>query len=323
MTHDTKRLRPPAVATRGAPPGRRRRLPRWGAATAVLVALAAATPLGAEAPAAADDLAFPFSTGFATAAGGTLSGDARIVDGRLRLTDAVFRAAGAWAMDDSFPSDRGLDIEFDYAMYTPDEQGADGLLLSLADGSVPPGVGAFGSALGYSCRDEVSQGQSTCTLPGLPGAFAAIALDQYGNFSLPFNDSGPGRTPETVTVRGSGNGLTGYRFVQHAEIAGGVATGTRTTRKVHVVLQPEDDGLTVTVQLSAAGGETGPCSTTCSWRARDRHRCRRRSAWASPGAPARSGVCTRSTPSGWRHPRTSASSTTCHPSSPGTASATR
>ena len=253
MTHDTERTGPPPVSTRPAPPGRRG-LRRRAAGAAVAVILATAIPLGADGPAAADDLGFPFSTGFATADGGTLSGDAHIVGGRLRLTDAVNNAAGAWAMDDAFPSDRGLDIEFDYAMYTPDDNGADGLLLSLSDGSVAPGVGAYGSALGYSCRSDRNQGSSTCTLPGLPGAFAAVALDQYGNFSLPFNDSGPGRTPDTVTVRGSGDGLTGYRFVQHAVVGGGVATGSPTTRKVHVVLQPEDDGLTLTVQLSSAGG---------------------------------------------------------------------
>ncbi|PZF61878.1 hypothetical protein DEJ33_15710 [Curtobacterium sp. MCPF17_047] len=126
MTHDTKRTGPPPFpAPPDVRPGLRRRAPRqglrrWAAGAAVAVALGAATPLGLSGTAAANDLTFPFSTGFATADGGTLSGDAHIVDGRLRLTDAVFNAAGAWAMDDSFPSDRGLDIEFDYAMQSAD-----------------------------------------------------------------------------------------------------------------------------------------------------------------------------------------------------------
>ncbi|PYY45447.1 DUF11 domain-containing protein [Curtobacterium sp. MCBD17_023] len=265
MTHDTTCSGPPPTPTavRSRPPRRRRSprpsrarrgLRRWLAGTAVAVAVGSTVPLGVGGGAAADDLPFPWSTGFSTADGGTLSGDAHIVDGPLRLTDADVDAAGAWAMDDSFPSSLGLDIEFDYAMYTPYEQGADGLLLSLSDGAVAPGVGAYGAALGYSCRSATNQGARECTLPGLPGAFAGVALDQYGNFSLPFNESGPGRTPDTVTIRGSGNGTTGYRFVQHAQVPGGVATGTATPRKVRVLLLPEDGGLTLTVRLASADG---------------------------------------------------------------------
>ncbi|WFR67879.1 hypothetical protein P9139_05680 [Curtobacterium flaccumfaciens] len=48
---------------------------------------------------------------------------------------------------------------------------ADGLLLFLADGAAPQGVGAFGAALGYSCRHEQSQGaELPCDLPGVPAA---------------------------------------------------------------------------------------------------------------------------------------------------------
>jgi uncharacterized repeat protein (TIGR01451 family) len=223
----------------------------------VLTALGVlAAPALTPAPSSAGELAFPYENGFDTADGGTLSGDATVAGGRLRLTDDVRKQAGAWSTDDTFPSDLGLEIEFDYAMHNDvGDPGADGLLLFLADGAAPQGVGAFGAALGYACRHEASQGaEFPCDLPGIPGGFAGIALDRYGNFSLPLNGSGPGATPESVVVRGSGDGLTGYRYVDGAIAPGGVETDGATPRKVRVTLQPEGVGeLAVTVRLEAGG----------------------------------------------------------------------
>ena len=230
-----------------------RRASGLGAVAAALAVVLA--PLG-PVPAQAEDHTFPYVNDFTTADGGTLTGSARIVDGRLRLTPADVGVAGAWAMDDAFPSTLGLDVEFDYAMYTPYEQGADGLLLYLADGSVAPGVGGTGAALGYACRTEQNEGSGPCQTPGLPGGFAAVALDLHGNFSLPINGSGPGRSPNTVTVRGSGNGTDGYRFVDNAAVRSGVETDGPTTRTVRVTLQPGDDGLELTVRLTTGGVTT-------------------------------------------------------------------
>ena len=52
-----------------------------------------------------------------------------------------------------------------------------------------------------------------CDPPGVPGGVAAVALDRYGNFSLPLNESGPGNRTDSVVIRGSGEGLAGYRYV--------------------------------------------------------------------------------------------------------------
>jgi hypothetical protein len=97
-----------------------RRLLGLGAAAAASAALL--TPLG-PGPAQADDLTFPYVNDFTTGSGGTLTGSAAIVDGRLRLTPAEFGRAGAWAMDDAFPSSLGLDVEFDYAMQSSQAHG--------------------------------------------------------------------------------------------------------------------------------------------------------------------------------------------------------
>ncbi|WP_144803323.1 lectin-like domain-containing protein [Curtobacterium sp. BH-2-1-1] len=237
---------------------------RWWRRRPGLVAAGVATALGLlggpavlVAPSSAGSLAFPYVADFTTASGGTLSGDAEIRDGRLRLTDADPSQAGAWSTDDTFSSDLGLDIEFDYAMYHEGPQpGADGLLLFLADGAAPQGVGQSGAGLGYACRNDGTQGGSRpCNLPGLPGAFAGIAVDRYGNFSLPLNLSGPGAAPDSVVVRGSGDGLDGYRYIAGTTVRDGTATDGPEPRTVRVTLLPEDDGgLSITVRLETTSG---------------------------------------------------------------------
>ncbi|QKS12620.1 DUF11 domain-containing protein [Curtobacterium sp. Csp1] len=209
------------------------------------------------APSSAGSLPFPYVADFSDVAGGTLSGDAAIVDGRLRLTDDELSQAGAWSTDDTFSSDLGLDIEFDYAMYHEGTRaGADGLLLFLADGAAPQGVGQSGAGLGYACRfHETQGGDHPCDLPGLPGAFAGVAIDRYGNFSLPLNLSGPGAAPDSVVVRGSGDGLDGYRYVAGTDVPRGVQTDGPEPRTVRVTLLPQDDGgLALTVRLETEAG---------------------------------------------------------------------
>ncbi|MBT2502536.1 DUF11 domain-containing protein [Curtobacterium sp. ISL-83] len=88
----------------------------------------------------------------------------------------------------------------------------------------------------------------------MPSGFAAVAFDQYGNFSQPINGSGPGPQPEFVVIRGSGDGTTGYRYVTGARAPGSVVTQGRTPRKVRVTLLPGDDGqLALTVRMEAGG----------------------------------------------------------------------
>ena len=251
-------MREPNTPATGRPPARSRTVRRTAAVATVLTALGVlAAPALTPATSSAAELGFPYVDQFDSADGGSLSGDAQLVGGRLRLTDAVGKQAGSWSTDDTFPSDRGLEIEFQYAMHNDvGDPGADGLLLSLADGAAPQGVGAYGAALGYACRSSTNQGGGVpCDLPGMPGGFAGIALDHYGNFSLPLNQSGPGAQEQFVVVRGSGDGVTGYRYVEGARAPGGTATDGPRTRTVRVTLQPGDAGeLFVTVRMDAGGG---------------------------------------------------------------------
>jgi hypothetical protein len=249
------RTQPVGHATvRERPRGRIARAGRGVVATA-LAALAIGA--GAVAPASsarAAALDFPFHTAFDSAAGGTLAGDAAVDGGWLRLTSAEGSQAGSWATDGVFPSRLGLEVEFHYAMYGGD--GADGILVSLADGSVAPGVGRPGAALGYSCYDD-SGDWGPCDVPGMPGAFVGVGFDLRGNFSRALNASGPGQQPDHVVLRGSGNGLDGYRYLRGAVGPdGGVATGSRAAeRTVRLTLQPTaDGGLALTVRSDSGPG---------------------------------------------------------------------
>lgn len=227
-----------------------RRLAAACTALTALAVLAAPTILPTGSSAATLD--FPYVNQFSSASGGALHGDAAVSGGRLRLTADVRNQAGAWSTNDTFPSDTGLEIEFTYAMHTAkDDPGADGLLLYLADGAAAQGVGSFGAGLGYACRKEATEGGGRlCDLPGVPGGFAGIAIDHYGNFSSRINASGPGAQQDHVVVRGSGNGLEGYRYVAGAPAPGGTVTNGSTPRTVRITLMPGDAGeLSMTVRL--------------------------------------------------------------------------
>ncbi|WP_123310700.1 lectin-like domain-containing protein [Curtobacterium sp. JUb34] len=240
----------PAPVPRPTRPRVARRLAAACTALTALAVLAAPTILPAGSSAAALD--FPYVNQFSSASGGALHGDATVAGGRLRLTEDVRNQAGAWSTNDTFPSDTGLEIEFTYAMHTAkDDPGADGLLLYLADGAAAQGVGSFGAGLGYACRKESTEGGGRlCDLPGVPGGFAGIAIDHYGNFSSRINASGPGAQPDHVVVRGSGNGIEGYRYVAGAPAPGGTVTNGSTPRKVRITLLPGDAGeLSMTVRL--------------------------------------------------------------------------
>ncbi|QZQ55884.1 DUF11 domain-containing protein [Curtobacterium sp. TC1] len=240
----------PAPVPRPSRPRVARRLAAACTALTALAVLAAPTILPAGSSAATLD--FPYVNQFSSASGGALHGDATVAGGRLRLTEDVRNQAGAWSTNDTFPSDTGLEIEFTYAMHTAkDDPGADGLLLYLADGAAAQGVGSFGAGLGYACRKESTEGGGRlCDLPGVPGGFAGIAIDHYGNFSSRINASGPGAQPDHVVVRGSGNGIEGYRYVAGAPAPGGTVTNGSTPRKVRITLLPGDAGeLSMTVRL--------------------------------------------------------------------------
>ena len=148
--------------------------------------------------------------------------------GVLHLTSTLTFQVGAVFNTQALSTSQGLDATFTSYQYWG--SGADGINFALAaadpSNPTPPATtGAVGGSLGYSSN---YQG------PGLPNAYLGVGLDVFGNYTnsdtdgwaCPSDLSGLALNqayPESVTVRGPGNGGWGY-----CELASS-ATATRHT----------------------------------------------------------------------------------------------
>lgn len=139
-----------------------------------------------------------------------------IVSGRLRLTDATTGQA-TWATLQRLLPAAGNKVTVEFEHFAYGGSGADGVAVVFSDASVAPAAGAFGGSLGYA---QKSNPGSDCVIvggcPGFAGGWLGIALDEYGNFSNPTEGryGGTGFIPDSVSIRGSGAGVSGYRFLQ-------------------------------------------------------------------------------------------------------------
>ena len=134
--------------------------------------------------------------------------------GWLRLTNNTLKQANAVYFDTPIPSaGNAVTLAFGANFWGGNNfagTGADGITLFLYDASKPFSVGSSGGAIGYA--------QGIGTNPnGLNGAYVGVAFDPYGNFSTT-NEGRQGgtgtlRAPNTVAVRGPGQGTTGYHYL--------------------------------------------------------------------------------------------------------------
>ncbi|MDX3386646.1 GEVED domain-containing protein [Streptomyces niveiscabiei] len=180
----------------------------------------------------------------------TIAGSANVGNGWLNLTPATNNQAGSAIMQDSFNTNLGVLVDFDYNISGGSGAG-DGFSVFLMDGSstnLTPG--ASGAGLGYACGNVYNTGSgNVCHSNGVPNAYVGIGFDAYGNFSgtLAGNGPAPGNGYNKVAIRGSGNGTSGYKFVTNAAAPGGLRmTNGTTTRHVQLLIQ----GSTVSVWLA-------------------------------------------------------------------------
>ncbi|KKO44944.1 hypothetical protein WG68_12405 [Arsukibacterium ikkense] len=130
----------------------------------------------------------------------------QVINNRLRMTQAVGNQATSATYQRLYPAaDNLVIVEFDYLAYGG--SGADGLAVVLSDAAVTPQPGSFGGPLGYGSRANQN-------ISGFAGGWLGIGLDEFGNFSTEGGPGGPGRRQQSVAIRGSGQGTTGYRYLR-------------------------------------------------------------------------------------------------------------
>ncbi len=130
-------------------------------------------------------------------------------NGWLRLTDA--NGAGNEATFARYntafnAANATLAVQFNFASYGG--SGADGITFFLADASKPLSVGAYGGSLGYAQKTGIN---------GMNGGYIGLGIDEYGNYSAAAEGRvggiGTGLTPDSIAIRGPGQGTTGYDYL--------------------------------------------------------------------------------------------------------------
>lgn len=136
--------------------------------------------------------------------------------GWLQLTDQGGFHKGGLLYNRPLPGNGGLQVTFEQYQYGG--TGADGISFFLVDGSADlTSAGGDGGSLGYAQRNLD---------PGVNGGYVGIGLDAYGNFANDDENRGLNcasdqkspvpttrQVPNTVTLRGPGQGIDGYCFL--------------------------------------------------------------------------------------------------------------
>ena len=181
-------------------------------------------------------------------------------NGWLRLTSAGTNQATYAVNTNSFVSKNAtITASFNYVFYGG--TGADGITFFLADASKTFAVGSYGGSLGYAQQTTANGG--TTNVNGLNGGYIGLGIDEFGNYANSnegrvggFDTSTSTLTPDAVSVRGPGSGLTGYDYL------GGTGTlstsldtsgSTRPTATTFQIIITATNQLTVYMDRGATG----------------------------------------------------------------------
>ncbi|MER5353404.1 hypothetical protein ABT093_24100 [Kitasatospora sp. NPDC002551] len=174
----------------------------------------------------------PFS-GSTVPEGWKFSGAAALVEGWLRLVPDKTFQTGTVLLDRAFSSKLGIRVEFDLAAYhdTGSEPPGDGISFFLIDGAKTTGPGGPGGALGYAFYEKG-------TKPGVTAGYLGIGVDQFGSFSNPVEagTGGPGQKPNSMVVRGSGDGNNGFDYLTGADLPHDLSLTRQAPARVHLTI---------------------------------------------------------------------------------------
>ncbi|NQD37288.1 MSHA biogenesis protein MshQ [Permianibacter sp. IMCC34836] len=184
-----------------------------------------------------------------------------IVNNRLRMTDASGNVATAATLQRLFPAD-GNFVQLSFLLHDYGGNGADGIAVILSDATVTPQPGGYGGSLGYAQLTATSKN-------GFAGGWLGVGLDEYGNFLNTGEGRGNGSgtpaascnnnstlRPDSVSVRGSGSGLIGYRCLGATNTLSPGVDGTPASgHRYRVTIDARSDtAIPVTIERDTTGG---------------------------------------------------------------------
>ena len=125
--------------------------------------------------------------------------------GYLRLTNNTTYNGKAATAPGAYPA-AGNYISVEFRLFAYNGSNADGIAVTLSDYSVSPVPGSSGGSLGYAQKTGIN---------GFAGGWIGVGIDEYGNYQNPTEGrfKGPGARAQSVAVRGSGSGTTGYAWL--------------------------------------------------------------------------------------------------------------
>lgn len=179
--------------------------------------------------------------------------------GWLRLATANNNQSNAVYFDTPIPS-AGNRVTVSFSANLWGGNGADGLTMFLYDASKSFDPGGFGGSMGYANRDG--------TIGGLAGAYVAVGLDAFGNFSQDNENrnGGVGFVPNAVVVRGPDTGgvggQDGYNYL--AGTSGNGILGRDFTDTGSPVVEDAADGVmpTLPYQMQFTSATARPNQST-------------------------------------------------------------